>query len=914
MEILRECPVSSIEARNIKEWPKVPTYDLKATQITEANDQINLPKSAQIAPDEPILKITEGTQDTLDTRETENTQKARSPQVTQSAEDSSRDLNSPRDVVPAAKQSEAAESLKKQPTERQWFNLGRLALKKSTWPNPELSIGSKCRRIGDRECWEAVGPAQLLFNEISQSIGDLLDARVDEIEEGEPVAGNILTYGMYMIGREPTTARPTLIFTCERPKPRRRAIKFVKESEILKGRPKIALAESSVVPMAMGRNYLRLLAGSTVYSGPSSTTWIARRNATTTHTPINTPVPYSGLSTGAKAGIAVGSVFGGLSIMLAVFVLFYFRRRKRFTRKYPPLPFTWEAVATGRPGSPKPAMLTIPQMSDNSDPPLGLFQPAAQYQPSAEYQPGHGFHGFGHTYEVVAGAELGPVSEMSSVIPENPNLYAVLPQSLSAELPASEPVGTEVLPAMFHSSHRIPVFSEQEPLHQVSLHPSRPAPDPPELLPQRSLTSVSALPTRAPPPVPYSGGENPVVSSGHISLPTTLTAPPPRNSPSSNNSSTAVQEIGKVHNPITQQPQLLHFEDSLRVPGMTTHARNLMKGLQDHRATSLPSSAYASSWDMVLSSEDSEHHKDAAPSLLDCASICGMSILSQVTGRVATIGGVVVLNNKLYGLTVRHSVIDSARKSQVGDIESVNGSSTDQNDDFEFAFDSEDEENTSEADISDAIITSRASVSTAASVSRISSTISGSSDKAHVSIPSSMGAALSYNGEEPSKSTTTITEFTIPFATSTQRGHDWALFELSQESVREAKKALEGNSLFAIFNVPQHLASMPSKDTEIIAAKGGSGVSRGVLSPSSTMMKSERSCNFQEVWTVRFNSPLVEGDSGSWVCDSVTGDLYGHIVAGIPEIGLAYILPAHKIFQEIEEVVGPVEFASKALA
>ena len=52
----------------------------------------------------------------------------------------------------------------------------------------------------------------------------------------------------------------------------------------------------------------------------------------------------------------------------------------------------------------------------------------------------------------------------------------------------------------------------------------------------------------------------------------------------------------------------------------------------------------------------------------------------------------------------------------------------------------------------------------------------------------------------------------------------------------------------------------------------------------------------------------VKGDSGSWVIDAVTGDLYGHIVAGVPETGLAYIVPAVKTFEDIEKCMGPVEF------
>lgn len=49
-----------------------------------------------------------------------------------------------------------------------------------------------------------------------------------------------------------------------------------------------------------------------------------------------------------------------------------------------------------------------------------------------------------------------------------------------------------------------------------------------------------------------------------------------------------------------------------------------------------------------------------------------------------------------------------------------------------------------------------------------------------------------------------------------------------------------------------------------------------------------------------------------WVVDTVTGCLYGHIVAGIPEAGIAYIIPAYMTFQDIEERMGaPVELVSK---
>jgi hypothetical protein len=57
-----------------------------------------------------------------------------------------------------------------------------------------------------------------------------------------------------------------------------------------------------------------------------------------------------------------------------------------------------------------------------------------------------------------------------------------------------------------------------------------------------------------------------------------------------------------------------------------------------------------------------------------------------------------------------------------------------------------------------------------------------------------------------------------------------------------------------------------------------------------------------------------KGDSGSWVFDAVSGDLYGHIVAGIPECRIAYIIPAFKAFENIRQEFGPVEFASEIFA
>jgi len=44
----------------------------------------------------------------------------------------------------------------------------------------------------------------------------------------------------------------------------------------------------------------------------------------------------------------------------------------------------------------------------------------------------------------------------------------------------------------------------------------------------------------------------------------------------------------------------------------------------------------------------------------------------------------------------------------------------------------------------------------------------------------------------------------------------------------------------------------------------------------------------------------VLGDCGSWVTNAQNGDIFGHIVAGDVASGLAYIIPAYKVFDDIE--------------
>jgi hypothetical protein len=158
-------------------------------------------------------------------------------------------------------------------------------------------------------------------------IKKLLDARVDELEENDPVAGHILVYRMYMIGKEEATARPTLLFSCQSARMRRRAIKFMKESRMLKDHPAVKMAESSTPPTAAGRGHLMLLAsnGSGDLSLPNIVNGIFERDSATNSVPNNG---------GSSHVWIIGPVLGSVLGIATILVVIYFTRRKQMREEW----------------------------------------------------------------------------------------------------------------------------------------------------------------------------------------------------------------------------------------------------------------------------------------------------------------------------------------------------------------------------------------------------------------------------------------------------------------------------------------------------------------------------------------------------------------------------------------------------
>lgn len=106
---------------------------------------------------------------------------------------------------------------------------------------------------------------------------------------------------------------------------------------------------------------------------------------------------------------------------------------------------------------------------------------------------------------------------------------------------------------------------------------------------------------------------------------------------------------------------------------------------------------------------------------------------------------------------------------------------------------------------------------------------------------------------------------------------------------------------------PERIALKP-KNANIVTVTGSAGVLEGYLSGTPSFWNVPHSSILCQFWTVRLAGILSNGDCGSWVVDAETGDLYGHIVAGSPSNGVAYIVPTCQIQDYLENSVEACTF------
>jgi hypothetical protein len=122
------------------------------------------------------------------------------------------------------------------------------------------------------------------------------------------------------------------------------------------------------------------------------------------------------------------------------------------------------------------------------------------------------------------------------------------------------------------------------------------------------------------------------------------------------------------------------------------------------------------------------------------------------------------------------------------------------------------------------------------------------------------------------------------------KGKDWALIEIVNE---EICSQLERPSTKSAISPKSH--SGPSDNAEVVAYTSSNGVLSGTIAGPRFCTRLPNSSSFHDVYRVRLNGPLANGDCGTAVRDSTTGEFYGHIVAGCRSTGTAYIMAAHQI-------------------
>ena len=134
---------------------------------------------------------------------------------------------------------------------------------------------------------------------------------------------------------------------------------------------------------------------------------------------------------------------------------------------------------------------------------------------------------------------------------------------------------------------------------------------------------------------------------------------------------------------------------------------------------------------------------------------------------------------------------------------------------------------------------------------------------------------------------------------------DWALIEIKDLAfLRAYEEHLLSTDTNKPFESPKRIGNLGSDNVHILAMTGSSGLLSGTLSGSPTFKTSPGCHTFQEVWTVRLEGNISNGDCGSWVIDARTGDLYGYIISGDLSSGVAHIVPAFQAVESMKQCLG----------
>jgi len=132
------------------------------------------------------------------------------------------------------------------------------------------------------------------------------------------------------------------------------------------------------------------------------------------------------------------------------------------------------------------------------------------------------------------------------------------------------------------------------------------------------------------------------------------------------------------------------------------------------------------------------------------------------------------------------------------------------------------------------------------------------------------------------------------------RGLDYSLVEIQEPGLQTFNEVTFSTESKIILLFPQRVVPALLPNTKVLAVTGSSGVLKGALSGTPTFTRVSSSQTIQELWTVKLDGKLAQGDCGSLVVDADNGDAIGHIVSGNTETGVAYIIPLYQALEEAQ--------------
>lgn len=292
--------------------------------------------------------------------------------------------------------------------------------------------------------------------------------------------------------------------------------------------------------------------------------------------------------------------------------------------------------------------------------------------------------------------------------------------------------------------------------------------------------------------------------------------------------------------------------------------------------------------------------------------IDGLNVDGKSWSRKATVGGVILIKDTYFYTTAGHCFLE-----QQGDLNPVSNDEESDDDWNSFSFDGD-------SDITD--ISDDTSVGLETHLGTVKTTESARTPPARMS--KSQAVTVKYIEEGPfqkdggsqfeditgsykhssstqseiDEETPRKTHLRVQVMSKNDTSLDYALIEVKEASHMGANRIDITENPQKSF-VSQALGDFGSTACSVFAITSRR-IIRGLLYQTPSFILCPGSKFSCETRYAKFEDSLEEGDCGSWVVDVDSGDVFGHIVAGSPQKGMAVVIPLSAIFADIEQKKG----------